>query len=125
MTVVRSASRRGIGILALMLLGEQTVIGNWQHCPEPNGSGTPSAASSIADGHHMMHHVPDPSSAPLHRAGCDHYSMAGACDGCVVLAPSVATTLAPAPVIALLLAIATHVRPSSLDITPDIPPPRV
>ena len=124
LTALHRVSRRGVGVLALMLLGEQTAISNWQHCPDPNGRRTPSAASSIPDGQHMMHHVPDPSSAPAHRAGCDHFSMAGACDGCVVLAPSVATTLAPAPVIASHLAIATHVRPSSLDITPDIPPPR-
>ena len=121
---LRRASRRGVGALSLMLLGQQAVLVGWSSCLPLVARCAESSASAAMPGHHAMHHVANPSNTRAPRSECDRCEMEGACGSGVVLAQSSSTLLAVAPVVASLAIVATHARPSSFAVAPDVPPPR-
>jgi len=126
----RRAFRRAVGALVLLLLGAQAPPRVWSACGDD--SARPGAVVTPGMAHHSDTDGQDAqrrdAPKPAHGSDCDHQLAAGLCGlggNCVTAPPSQAMASAPLRGASPERAFpAPDGLPASLDVAPDVPPPR-
>ena len=128
------ASRVVIGALLLVVFGYQVASVSALPCPDDLASRTADGAMTPGGGQMPGMDMPVDAAAPAtasHAAHaptqcthCGTLAMVGGCGACSLPSLTTTTLVAPGDVPAVPIALRLHLRPRSIDVRPDVPPPR-
>lgn len=122
---MRRVFRRGVGGLMVALLAQQAVVRSYSSCADMLGVAAGAAMPTMAQDDRTMEGPANPGRSPGPLSDCEHSVLANACCIGIISSPSAVVMNDSISLDAGATVPAQIDGPLTVDISPEVPPPRV